>query len=129
MKGADHERHVMTDRIADFFAAWGETDAAKRRATVAACMAGEFVYTDPRSDGRLTTLDQLVDYIGMFSRMAPGWTAGAIETQTRDGFARVLVGFGDGQDWSQHGTYFAASNATGQIATLAGFVGAGGLPQ
>ncbi|KQI69061.1 hypothetical protein AN189_05590 [Loktanella sp. 3ANDIMAR09] len=119
----------MTDRIADFFAAWGETDAAKRRATIAACMADHFVYCDPRSPGQITTLDGLAEYIGMYSQMAPGWTAGVIQTDAQNGFARSIVGFGDGGDWAQHGTYFAALNATGQMTTLAGFVGAGGLPQ
>ncbi|MBS1301332.1 nuclear transport factor 2 family protein [Loktanella sp. SALINAS62] len=118
----------MTDRIANFFAAWGETDAATRRASVADCMAPEFTYSDPMTDGPITSLDALCDYLGAFATHAPGWTAKALTIDEKDGFARILVGFGADGTWSQHGTYFALERDSG-IVTMTGFKGAGGLPQ
>ena len=117
----------MTRRITDFFASWGQTDADARRATLAECMADDFTYSDPMTEGPITDLDALTAYVGQLGTMAPGWTAGALTIDEKDGFARILVGFGPMSDWQQHGTYFALERENG-IETMTGFKGAGGLP-
>jgi hypothetical protein len=117
----------MTDMIQQFFAAWGETDATARRKMIEGAMTPDFVYSDPRSPERLTTFDSLFDYVSMFGEMAPGWVAQVVQSDSQNDFTRVIVGFGDGSDIKQHGTYFADLASDGKIALLTGFVGAGGL--
>ncbi|RYH03838.1 hypothetical protein EU805_00245 [Salipiger sp. IMCC34102] len=117
----------MTERITDFFASWGQADADVRRATLQGCMAESFTYSDPMTDGPITDLDALTTYVGKLSEMAPGWSAKALTIDEKDGFARILVGFGPDPDWQQHGTYFALERSGG-IETMTGFKGAGELP-
>ncbi len=117
----------MTDTIQQFFAAWGDTDAAARRAAIGAAMADRFVYADPRSGGNLTTLDAVCEYVAAFTDNAPGWTASVVQSDSHDGYARAVVAFIDSGEARQHGTYFAELNDAGRLTQLIGFVGAGGL--
>ena len=118
----------MTDAIAAFFDAWGETEAAPRRAAIATAMAEGFTYIDPRAPDAITDLDGLSDYVGMFSANAPGWTAKVVKDDEKLGYVRATVAFGgmgpDGKEMVQHGQYFAQMTE-GKIATLVGFVGTG----
>lgn len=117
----------MTDALALFFDAWSEADAELRHRAIKTAMADEFCYSDPRSGGRLTSVDALSDYVGNFSASAPGWTATVENTDGINGFIRALVLFSgagpDGAQMGQHGTYFAEADPNGRITRLAGFVG------
>ncbi|SLN26077.1 nuclear transport factor 2 family protein [Pseudooctadecabacter jejudonensis] len=117
----------MDDALATFFASWGEADADARKAMIAKAIADGFTYSDPRSGGRLSGLDAVADYVGMFSANAPGWTASVDTADTVNDYTRATVAFGgkgpDGSDMIQHGTYFADTNADGKLVMLAGFVG------
>ncbi len=109
-----------------FFSAWSETDAAVRTAKITQAMGPEATYSDPRSGGRLSGIEAIAEYVGMFSANAPGWTAEVVRSDEVNGYARAVVKFGgmgpDGQEMAQHGTYFADLADT-QITSLAGFVG------
>lgn len=115
----------MSDAVSTFFDAWSETDADARSSAIASAMSDNFIYSDPRSDGRLSTLETLTDYVGNFTNSAGGMQAGVIKLDTHNGYARALVGFGMNGEWMQHGTYFAELDASGKIALLSGFVGTG----
>lgn len=117
----------MDTALTTFFAAWGEADAPTRRGMIADAVTDGFTYSDPRSGARLTGLDSVADYVGMFSANAPGWTAMVEQAAEVNGYLRATVAFGgkgpDGTDMVQHGTYFGEADADGRLTLLAGFVG------
>jgi hypothetical protein len=115
----------MTDTLADFFGAWANADAAAQKDTITDAMAADFVYSDPRSDGRLTTIDTLASYVAQFTANAGGMMAGVIKTDTHNGYIRAIVGFGANGAWMQKGTYFATHDDAGKISLLSGFIGTG----
>ena len=119
----------MSDEVANFFASWGETDDEARLKVIGECMSAKFAYSDPRSGTRLTTIEALSGYVGMFTANAPGWTARVEMSDTVNGYVRAIVRFAgpgpDGQEIAQHGTYFAETDTSGRLVTLAGFVGTG----
>ncbi|SHI79040.1 nuclear transport factor 2 family protein [Wenxinia saemankumensis] len=115
----------MADTIETFFAAWGETDPDARLEAIAGTLATGFVYCDPRTGGRITTEDELLDYIAAYTEQAPGWWAKVERVDTHHGYHRVLVGFGEGDETRMRGTYFAELDELGRIELLAGFRGDG----
>ena len=119
----------MTSALDTFFSAWSEQDPAARAALISEAIAEPFLYSDPRSGGRLDGLDAVADYVGNFSANAPGWTATVESTAEVNGYVRATVAFGgmgpDGSQMVQHGTYFADTDAEGRLTLLAGFVGTG----
>ena len=58
------------DVIRDYVAAWGETDAAKRRALLERCWGDDALYCDPMSDGR--GRDALDSFIAGMHAQQPG---------------------------------------------------------
>ena len=116
----------MTDTIQHFFDAWGQPDAARRRDLIAGAMADDFLYADPRTGQDLTTLDALADYVGLFTDSAAGWTARVVQSDGHGTHRRAVVAFLEEGTPRQHGTYVARLT-DGRIASLVGFVGAGGL--
>lgn len=116
----------MATSLETFFGAWSETDDDARAAAIGSAMASSFIYSDPRSDGRLTDLKAMTAYVGNFTANANGMEAGVLKTDTHNGYTRALVGFGMNGQWMQHGTYFAELDGDGRIVVLSGFVGAGG---
>ena len=116
----------MTDTIQQFFDAWGQPDAARRRDLIAGAMADPFLYADPRTGQDITTLDALSDYVGQFTASAPGWTAAVVQSDGHGDHRRAVVAFRDAGEARQHGTY-VAHLTEGRIDRLVGFVGAGGL--
>ncbi|EAR52401.1 hypothetical protein OG2516_07987 [Oceanicola granulosus HTCC2516] len=114
----------MREALDTFFSAWGETDADRRRELISGVLAPAFSYCDPRTPGRITTADALLDYVGAFSANAPGWTASVVRADGHHGYTRALVAFGDGE-MAQHGTYFGEADESGNIVLLTGFVGTG----
>ena len=121
----------MSERLERFFGAWGEADDGARMAALEDALAPGFTYSDPRSNGRVSDIGALNDYLAAFTANAPGWTASVVRSDTVNGYTRALVAFGgpgpDGAKMVQHGTYFAETDDMGRIETLAGFVGAGGI--
>ncbi|MEM1301747.1 MAG: nuclear transport factor 2 family protein [Pseudomonadota bacterium] len=119
----------MTSALDTFFSAWSETDAARRTALIEEAIAETFSYSDPRSGGRLTGIDAISEYVGAFSANAPGWTATADSADDVNGYIRAVIAFGgmgpDGQQMTQHGTYFAEIDTEDRLTLLAGFVGKG----
>ena len=121
----------MADSLERFFGAWGETSDDARMEALEGALAPGFTYSDPRSNGRLSDIAALSDYLSAFTANAPGWTARVVRADVVNGYTRALVAFGgpgpDGSEMTQHGTYFAETDDLGRIETLAGFVGAGGI--
>ena len=115
----------MADALHIFFAAWGEADPDARLEAVIGTLSTGFVYCDPRTPGRITTEDELLDYIAAFTADAPGWWAKAERVDHHHGFWRVLVAFGEGDETKMRGTYFAELDDLGRIELLAGFRGDG----
>lgn len=120
----------MSDAISTFFDAWSETDATARMDLISKACAPDATYSDPRSGGRLSGLDAVSDYVGMFSANAPGWIAKVVGDDDVNGYHRGIVAFGgtgpDGAEMVQHGTYFS-DVADGKITAMAGFVGLGSV--
>ncbi len=118
----------MTQPIEAFFAAWGMADDAERASAIANVYQDGGTYADPRSQGPLTGTDAIVEYVGMFSANAPGWTAKVVKSDEMAGSVRATVAFGgmgpDGTEMIQHGQYFVDLNDD-QIARMVGFVGTG----
>ncbi len=50
----------MSDTIAAFFEAWGETDADARVAVLRPCISDIFCYVDPRTPDPITDVDGFV---------------------------------------------------------------------
>ena len=115
----------MADHVSGFFAAWSEPDESRRREMIEGAFTANFIYSDPRTDGRIVEMDALVGYVGQFTATADGMVAEVLKKDERHGYLRALVGFGkDGQHF-QHGTYFGELDSTGRVLSLVGFVGTG----
>lgn len=116
----------MSDAVSTFFSAWSVTDADQRKALIKEAITSETTYSDPRTGARLKGIDEISDYVGMFSANAPGWTAEVARSDEVNGYIRCVVKFGgqgpDGSEMAQHGTYVADMDGA-KIAALAGFVG------
>ncbi|AKS45065.1 SnoaL-like domain-containing protein [Octadecabacter temperatus] len=122
----------MSDALTTFFDAWSEQDASKRANMIASATSPDATYSDPRSGDRLSGHAAISDYVGMFSANAPGWTAKVVSTDEVNGYARSAVAFGgmgpDGNEMTQHGTYFSEADDAGKLVMIAGFVGLGFTP-
>jgi hypothetical protein len=116
----------MTNMIQTFFDIWRTADAAPPRDLIAAAMADQFVYADPRTDADITPLDGLDNYVGQFTTNAPGLTASVFQTDGHGDHLRAVVAFCENGTPRQHGTYVSTLQ-DGRIARLVGFVGAGGI--
>ena len=116
----------MEAAIQQFFGAWAEADSPARLAAIAAALGDSATYSDPRSDGRISGLEAVADYIGHFSANAPGWSATVDAIDEVNGYAKVVVSFGgpgpDGEHMAQQGTYFVEADSAGKLIALAGFV-------
>ncbi|MEM1386203.1 MAG: nuclear transport factor 2 family protein [Pseudomonadota bacterium] len=110
-----------------FFATWSIASAEARQSDLVPLMADAFVYADPQTTAPVTTLDQLVTYIGAFSANAPDWNVAVAAHDAVAGHVRALVRFaGPGPSDAtveQFGTYFAEFDEAGRITRLVGFVG------
>ena len=114
----------MTDSVLRFFAAWSVPDDAARDAQIAATLGASILYADPRTPAPLTTPAAVQDYVGQFSKSAPGWPVEAVHLSKTLGFVRATVRFGEG-DHAQWGQYVADLDDAGLITRLVGFVGLG----
>ncbi|MBU2991806.1 nuclear transport factor 2 family protein [Octadecabacter sp. 1_MG-2023] len=121
----------MSDALTTFFDAWGTEDADARLAMLKYACSSTVTYSDPRSGERLSGIQAVADYVGMFSANAPGWTAKVTSCDEVNGYSRAIVAFGgmgpDGTEMVQHGTYFCEAGADGKLTMLAGFVGVGAV--
>jgi len=114
----------MSDAINSFFTAWAIEDDAQRDGQLRGSLGSEILYADPRTQAPLTTVDDVVGYVGQFSKMAPGMPVSVAATSSTLTYARATVQFGAG-DQVQWGQYTADLDANGKITRLVGFVGLG----
>jgi len=118
----------MSDTISTFFDAWALSDADARLAKITASCSADVQYADPRSQGNLSGIDAVNEYVGMFSANAPGWSAKVLSTDTTADMHRATVAFGgmgpDGKEMVQHGQYFVELDGE-KISRMTGFVGTG----
>ena len=118
----------MSDAISTFFDAWAINDADARMAKIIESCSADVQYADPRSQGNLSGVDALSEYVGMFSANAPGWSASVVKTDTTAETCRATVAFGgkgpDGEEMVQHGQYFVEFDGE-KISRMVGFVGTG----
>jgi hypothetical protein len=114
----------MTTHIDDFFTAWSIADDTTRDAQVADTLSDDIFYVDPRTADPLTTVAAVKDYIGQFSKMAPGMPVSVVNTSKTLTFARATVQFGEGEQ-SQMGQYTVDLGPEGKIQRMIGFVGLG----
>ena len=118
----------MSAAINTFFEAWGTADADARLGLIKDACTPDVSYSDPRSGARLSGLDAVADYVGMFSANAPGWTAKVVSSDEVNGYLSAIVAFGgmgpDRSDMVQHGTYFC-DTSDGKLSMIAGFIGLG----
>jgi len=112
----------MDTAVEKFFSAWAEQDTAIRDAQVDSSLAAEIFYADPRTEAPLCDAAEVKEYVGMFSKMAPGMTVSVAGISTTLNFVRATVRFGEG-DQSQLGQYVVDLDDAGQITRMVGFVG------
>jgi hypothetical protein len=111
------------EKVADYMAAWAETDHAKRRAVLERCWAPDGVYLDPlgRAEGR----DGFAEHIGGFHERFPGHrlevSSGVDE---HDGYLRFawMMRDPDGAVVLE-GVDFGELDADGAIRSIVGFFG------
>jgi uncharacterized protein YndB with AHSA1/START domain len=118
------EAHAATGALVDrFFACWGETDAAKRRAELAAVATADLAFRDPYSC--TSGIDDLVAHIAASQRFMPGMVL-ARQGEPRQCQGTALV------DWSvkgpdgnprAKGTNVLELTADGRIARVTGLWG------
>lgn len=112
----------MSTAVENFFSAWAEQDAAIRNAQVDKSLGAEIFYADPRTEAPLRNAAEVKEYVGMFSKMAPGMPVSVAGISTTLNFVRVTVRFGEG-DQSQLGQYVIDLDDAGLITRMIGFVG------
>jgi hypothetical protein len=112
----------MSKAIETFFSAWAEQDAAIRDAQVDSSLGAEIFYADPRTEAPLRNAAEVKEYVGMFSKMAPGMPVSVAGISTTLNFVRATVRFGEG-DQSQLGQYVIDLDDAGLITRMIGFVG------
>jgi len=118
----------MSDPVSTFFDAWQLDKADARLEKITSAVTETVNYDDPRTPQTITGIDELSNYVGMFSANAPGWSAKVIKSDAIAGFTRVTVAFGgmgpDGTEQTQLGQYFVEKEGE-LISRMAGFVGTG----
>ena len=81
----------MSDSITNFFDAWQIEDAELRLTKINNSMTETIRYDDPRTPETVNGLAALNNYVGMFSKNAPGWPAKVIKSDTTADVIRVTV--------------------------------------
>jgi hypothetical protein len=81
----------MSDSITNFFDAWQIEDAELRLTKINNSMTETIRYDDPRTPETVNGLAALNNYVGMFSKNAPGWSAKVIKSDTTADVIRVTV--------------------------------------
>ncbi|SHI99472.1 hypothetical protein SAMN05444000_104127 [Shimia gijangensis] len=115
----------MSHAIESFFAAWGESNPDIRETVLRASLSDKVSYADPRTSGIIPSVDELVEYVGMYTQMAPGATArlaGLSETQNS---FRATVEFRLADGRTQLGQYFIETDDQSHLCRMVGFVGLG----
>ena len=118
----------MSDCIATFFEAWQIEEAEARLAKINSAVTESIRYDDPRTPETLHGIEDLNDYVAMFSANAPGWSAKVVKSDTISSVTRVTVAFGgvgpDGSQQVQLGQYFVEKEGD-LVSRMVGFVGTG----
>lgn len=120
--------YAVTDSIETFFNAWQLESDAERSDAIHRAVTEDVLYVDPRTPEPIRGREALSEYVGMFSKNAPGWSASVVASDSVGGVTRATVAFGgpgpDGTTQSQLGQYFVESDGT-SISRMTGFVGVG----
>ena len=115
-----------TKSLTEFFAAWGETDAGRRKAMVEAASGDSFYYADPHAPEAVTSTDAFLEFVAAFAAKMPGASAEVIEpVDEHHGHARANVRFDFGGGNAMVGQYFADLDGAGKITRIVGFPGKG----
>lgn len=118
----------MSDPISTFFDAWQLADAGARLEKITRSVTANIQYDDPRTADTVNGINDLNEYVGMFSANAPGWSAKVVASATTAGMTRATVAFGgvgpDGNELVQLGQYFVETEGE-LISRMVGFVGTG----
>ena len=118
----------MSDSIVAFFEAWAMADASSRMEKITNAVSPDIQYDDPRTQGTITGIDAVNNYVGMFSASAPGWSATVVASDTTGGVTRITVNFSgpgpDGDVTTQYGQYFVEKEGD-LVSRMVGFVGIG----
>lgn len=118
----------MATAISIFFEAWQIADDEARLSKIASAVNDDVEYDDPRTQNTIKGTQQLSDYVGMFCKNAPGWTAEVKKQDTIGSMNRVTILFSgpgsDGSNQQQLGQYFIKCKGN-SISRMHGFVGTG----
>ena len=114
----------MTTTVERFFTAWAIADDSERDAQVKETLDAHAFYVDPRTQAPLTEAGAIMQYVGQFSKMAPGMPVAVTGMSTTLDFVRATVRFGEGEH-SQLGQYTCELNDEGKLVRLIGFTGTG----
>ena len=112
----------MDTAVENFFSAWAEQDSATRDAQIDSTLGASIFYADPRTEAPLSDAGAVKEYVGMFSKMAPGMPVSVAGISKTLNFIRATVRFGEG-DQSQLGQYVIDLDSAGKITRMVGFVG------
>lgn len=114
----------MTDAVKFFFEAWADGSAEK----IAASVATDASYLDPRTPEPLIGPEAITDYVAMFAQHTPGAVADVTDLSETGPYIRATVAFKMPDGMAQSGQYFVDLDEDGKIARLIGFVGTGTAP-
>lgn len=118
----------MSDCIKIFFESWQIEEAEPRLANLRRSVVESIQYDDPRTPETIKGIENLNNYLGMFSANAPGWSAKVIKSDTVANVTRVTVAFSgmgpDGSEQIQLGQYFLEKEGD-LLSRMVGFVGTG----
>ncbi|MBO9478649.1 molecular chaperone GroEL [Shimia sp. R11_0] len=115
----------MLSSMTAFFAAWSETDAAKRADVLQSTIAETFSYCDPNTAESIGDLETLNSYIGLFIQYAPGAIAAVVNCSATQSHHRVTVAFRMADGSEKLGQYFVELDAEGRATRMVGFAGLG----
>jgi len=116
----------MSDTIAAFFAAWGETDDTARKRTLERILAPHFTYADPMGSERIAGAAAMSDFLHGFTAKTPDAGVRVVRVDAHHRFARVAVDFSrDADTPMMRGQYFIDTDEDGRLTLAVGFSGMG----
>ncbi len=118
----------MSNSIESFFEAWQISKAETRLAKIKSSVSENIEYSDPQTPETLTGIYPVSEYVGMFCKNAPGWSAKVVKSDTVADVTRVTVAFSgvdpNGKEQVQLGQYFVEKDGE-LVSRMVGFVGTG----
>lgn len=115
----------MSNSTTNFFDGWSMADDALRLRKISAAFDPQGSYADPMTDAPLEGAEAVSDYVGNFTKAAPGATVSVVKSDTRHGVERATISFQMADGNAQTGQYFVEHGTDGRIVRMVGFVGTG----